>query len=233
MQNLNQHKNPEKLAERRRQARWMIRMCIELIRVMSAVGCNACWEHPLRASSWQLPEMEQLFKMLPYKCRVDGCCFGMKAIDTGQLIQKSWRIQCATQEQARRIAFTCQGNHEHATLEGSKRVNASSYYPIAMCRRWIKHLLKAPDMGTVAQAILAAAGKEDDDEGEMPKSTQPPPDKEEVERVRKLLLKLHRNAAHCNNRTLAQVLRDDGTPAWIVKMALDLDCEICRTHSRP
>jgi len=133
--------------------------------------------------------MEQLFKMLPFKCRVDGCCFGMKAVDTGELIQKSWRIQCATQEQARRIAFTCQGNHEHATLEGSKRVNASSYYPIAMRKRWAKHMMRAPSMATVAQALAAATGKESGLESETPQTTSKLPDKQEVERVRKLLLK--------------------------------------------
>ena len=85
MQNLSNGKRRDEaeFQEKRRQSRRMIRMVIELVKVMSDVGCKPAWEWPLRACSWQLPEMDKLYKLLPYSARVDGCCYGMRTIDTG------------------------------------------------------------------------------------------------------------------------------------------------------
>jgi hypothetical protein len=148
MQNLSNGKRRDEaeFQEKRRQSRRMIRMVIELVKVMSDVGCKPAWEWPLRACSWQLPEMDKLYKLLPYSARVDGCCYGMRTIDTKELVLKSWRIQCATQEQLLRIACKCQGNHTHAPIEGFNRTNATSYYPVAMAKRWMKGLMQPPDM---------------------------------------------------------------------------------------
>ncbi len=79
--------------------------------------------------------------MLPYKCRTDGCCFGMRTLDTNELVLKSWRIQCTTQEQAARLDMQCQGNHIHIPIEGGARVSATSYYPRAIAKRWARAVM--------------------------------------------------------------------------------------------
>ena len=102
-----------------------------------SVGTKVAWEHPLRASSWGLPELQELCKLLPHKVHTDGCAYGMRTYDTKELILKSWCIQTSTAEMASRLDMRCQKNHAHAVLEGSARVNATSYYPLRMVRRWV------------------------------------------------------------------------------------------------
>ena len=110
----------ERLFHKRKDAKRMIRLVLELVKVLVSYGCKIAWEQPLRASSWQLDEYQELYKMCPYSCRVDGCFYGMKTIDTNELVLKSWRFQCSTQEQCDRIKAKCQGNHTHAPIVGSK-----------------------------------------------------------------------------------------------------------------
>ena len=223
-----------KLGRQRKAARRMIRMVIELVRILISIGCNPAWEWPLRASSWSLPEMQELLELLPYRARPDGCSFGMRSIDTNELILKPWRVQCRTQEQANRINLPCQGNHTHVPIEGSRRTNATSYYPAEMAKRWVRGLLKQPNMKDVCNRLLAIDNEGDEtmDETENSEETKEPTS-EEKDRVQTLLAKIHRNAAHCSNRNLARVLKDDGAPAWIVKAAQNFKCEVCIAHSRP
>ena len=223
-----------KLGRQRKAARRMIRMVIELVRELISVGSSPAWEWPLRASSWTLPEMQELLSLLPHRARPDGCSFGMRSIDTNELILKSWRVQCRTQEQANRINIPCQGNHTHIPIEGSRRTNATSYYPIEMAKRWVRGLLKTPNMKDVCNRLMAIDkdGDETMDEGESSEGTQEPT-KEEVNRVQTLLAKIHRNSAHCSNRNLARVLKDDGAPPWVVKAAYNFKCDVCAANSRP
>ena len=226
-----------KLASQRKHARHMIRLTIELVEVMVEVGCDPAWEWPLRASSWKLPEMEKLLELLPHKSRPDGCAFNMRAVDRpDSFILKSWRVQCRTAEQADRINIQCQGNHIHIPLEGSVRVNASSYYPKQMAVRFIRPMLRPPDMKDVCRRLLAldcepvemtinAVGKE------TTESTEP--SKVEKDRIMVLLTKIHRNSAHCSNRNLARVLKDDGAPEWVIQLATDFKCDTCLCHTRP
>ena len=108
------------LRKQRKEARRMIRKAIDLVKFMIECDCNPCWEWPLRATSWGLDEVvNQLLKLLPFKSRPDGCAFGMKAVDVNELVLKSWRVQCRTEEQANRINIQCQGNHTHVPIEGS------------------------------------------------------------------------------------------------------------------
>ena len=217
-----------KLASQRKHARRIIRLVIEVVERMVECGCDPAWEWPLRASSWSLPEMERLFKLLPHKSRPDGCAFDMRAIDTGELLLKSWRIQTRTEEQARRINIQCQKNHEHAILEGSDRVNASAYYPKEMAKRWVRGMLKKPDMKDVCRRLMTidvAPVTNLDDSKE--------PTKAEKNTIQALLSKIHRSAAHWPSRNLARVLKDDGAPDWVIKAALDFKCDTCLCHSRP
>ena len=223
-----------KLGQQRKAARRMIRMVIELVRIMISIGCNPAWEWPLRASSWKLPEMQELLDLLPHRARPDGCSFGMRSIDTNELILKPWRVQCRTQEQANRINLPCQGNHTHVPIEGSRRTNATSYYPIEMARRWVRGLLKPPNMKDVCNRLMAIDNEGDETMDETEGSEgDTKPTTEEINRVQTLLAKIHRNSAHCSNRNLARVLKDDGAPPWIVKAAQNFKCDVCAANSRP
>ena len=131
----------------------MIKYMIVLVQILLGFGCLVAWEHPLRASSWQLPEVIELCKVMPFKVHTDGCCYNMRSIDTNELVLKSWRIQCTTAEQASRLDLRCQGNHVHTPLEGGDRVNATSYYPLPMVKRWVRGLMKPQSLQHIAASL--------------------------------------------------------------------------------
>ena len=66
------------------------------------------------------------------------------------------------------------------------------------------------------EAILAI-GKKDDLSLEK--------DKGLIDRINSMILKIHRNSAHCNAKTLARVLKEDGAPDCVVQRALNLKCD--------
>ena len=121
---------------RRADARRMIRMCIELVRT-SVCWNEGCLGAPFEGLILGPPRSSGALQALPDKVHTDGCAYGMKTYDTKELILKSWCIQTSTAEMASRLDMRCQKNHAHAVLEGSARVNATSYYPLRMVRRWV------------------------------------------------------------------------------------------------
>ena len=99
-----------------------------------------------------------------------------------------------------------------------------------MALRFVRGLLKKPDMKDVARRLGCVECLAVDLD---PERTESEPSKGEIERIMKLLTKVHCNSAHCSNRTLARVLHDDGAPQWVVKLAQDFKCDTCLAHSRP
>jgi hypothetical protein len=120
-ENFNVHRNPEKLAKQRKDSRRMMRLVTELTVLLLQQGAKVAFEYPLRASAWGLDEMQTICKHLPYCCKTDGCCYGMRTIDTDELVLKQRRIQCSHGDMPGRLPFRCQKTHKHATLEGHSK----------------------------------------------------------------------------------------------------------------
>ena len=53
------------------------------------------------------------------------------------------------------------------------------------------------------------------------------PSQAEVRRVKAKILQLHRASQHCHPRSLARMLKDAGKPPWMIRLALDLKCDVC------
>ena len=209
---------------------------VEIVHTLVEVGSKPVFEWPLRCSGWALPELQPILKVMPFKCRVDGCQYGMRTIDTNEVILKSWRIQCTTQEQACRIAKTCDGSHLHAPIEGGDRVNATSYYPLPMVKKWIHEMLKQPFPLESKNKLLCLHDTTDEHTvfAKLPKEDLSlDKDPKFLSRIDAMLHKIHRNSAHCHNRTLARVLKEDQAPDWIVQRALNFKCEECERHKLP
>ena len=228
LQNLNKHKHTEKFQKRLAEARRMIRLTIELVRVLIEVGCDVAWEHPLRARSWGLEEVINMCtKLVPHKSRTDGCCWGMRTVDTKELILKSWRIQCTTEEQAQRLNRTCQGNHIHAPIEGTARVSGTSYYPGAMARKWAKGVMRPKNFDTDRLFVMETSEDRSvlavERTSILRKTDDEPSKKGNIVKANELIARIHRNAGHCSNTTLARRLKDDGAPKWVVELASNPD----------
>ena len=60
-----------------------------------------------------------------------------------------------------------------------------------------------------------------------------PREKKLEDRTETMLMRIHRNAAHCSNKNLARTLKDDGAPDWVVHRAENLVCDHCQATARP
>ena len=48
-----------------------------------------------------------------------------------------------------------------------------------------------------------------------------------LERAKSMRHRLHRAAGHPSNRALIRLCKDRGLPDWMVRMAMDLKCQVC------
>ncbi len=117
------------------------------------------------------------------------------------------------------------------------RVNATSYYPLAMCKRWARGLLKAKrlDINQLVANLSQIESNQYLQEACVVKRVIASPKKDETETTDKefeksqeLLMRIHRKAANCSNSNLQQALRDDRAPQWVIDLAGDLKCEYCQ-----
>ena len=234
MQNMNQRtlEQIQRLNKKRSHSKRMIKLMVEIIQVLIEIGCKPVYEWPLRCSGWTLTEVQPILKALPYKSRVDGCQYDMRTVDTDELILKSWRIQCATLEQSCRITKTCSRDHNHAPIEGGDRVNATSYYPQRMVKKWVTEMMKQPFLQERREQLLSLQDYEHEIFG-IPQVLSEGKDKSLLDKIDAMIQKIHRNSAHCNVRTLARVLKEDNAPEWVIQRALQHKCEECERLKQP
>ena len=117
---------------------------------------------------------------------------------------------------------------------GSKAVSETAFYPKSMVdgiarlwkSQWQRNLQKSPK--EVYKTIMAIDDnvkherKETKGETELRKVP-----KEEIEKTKAMLHRLHRAAGHPNNRSLARLCQDRGLPPWVTQLALELRCQAC------
>ena len=91
------------------------------------------WEWPHLCSGWNVEALEKQGRSW-LAARIDGCRFGMRNAAGTEFIRKQWRVMTSDVVFAQEYKYKiCQGNHRHATIEGSE-TNRTSYYPVAMVR---------------------------------------------------------------------------------------------------
>ncbi|CAK9011886.1 Cytoplasmic dynein 1 heavy chain 1 [Durusdinium trenchii] len=202
------------------------------------------FEWPKHAiAGWNLPELQHFIKQYQkefgpiYFTQIDGCQHGMKSPD-GHLIQKSWLVMNNDPEFHDRCGRKCNQTHSHRPGGmigmGSKAVSETAFYPKSMVdgiarlwkSQWQRNLQKSPK--EVYKTIMAIDDnvkherKETKGETELRKVP-----KEEIEKTKAMLHRLHRAAGHPNNRSLARLCQDRGLPPWVTQLALELRCQAC------
>ena len=169
------------------------------------------------------------------------------------LIRKQWRVMSSddsfTHEFARK---TCQGNHTHATIEGSE-TNRTSYYPAAMVRSiahfWLRKKHQAQekvlaklewhesDQDLLAVTTSDQPGVKDSAEHQAQKVAEAkeaavkPTDKE-IQIFDHYLHKIHLASGNATSKNMARMLKDAGKLPWMIEMALLHRCDICE-QQRP
>lgn len=108
-----------------------MKFCVQLMREHMAAGRLFLLEHPARATSWELPELQDLaFSPGVYWTQADQCMFGLTAVSamgetmaamkpTG-ILSTAW---CLIDD----LAVTCDKQHAHQPLIGGRAAGAATY----------------------------------------------------------------------------------------------------------
>ena len=79
----------------------------------------------MRNGTWQLPYLRKLREQL-HEVRVDGCAYGLKNPETGNLLKKEWRIITSDPTLEASLGRLCQNRyvqrnqmHYHEEIEGT------------------------------------------------------------------------------------------------------------------
>ena len=262
LQNANQ-RNPNqihRLAEQRLHSRRLIKNCCKLVEVQRQegrrdagysepqrdTGRHAGGEHPLRATSWHLPEFREMLRLCGgERFTVHGCMHGLRNPQTGVQQLKSWGW--FTSLGAIRKALERKCTHppsSHEQIQGGRRAAQSATYPYLLCRRFAKALLKELYQGEakersrtpwISSSILVGDSEEVADSDQP--SAEPSEGVEEESKdptfiwdpeIKRKLTLVHRNLGHPNKQVLLRMLKDAGATAEVLRQAAHFDCPECR-----
>ena len=127
LQNLRKTSIPKEEMER---AKNCVRFCVEVAWYQQKKGRCFYLEHPLTASSWRMPEMEEL-RMAEYVHDVvlHMCRFGLKSTDSTSQgpVKKPTRVITNMESIAGYLNRQCTGDHRHVHLVSGKAKAAAEY----------------------------------------------------------------------------------------------------------
>ena len=114
-----------------------IEFLLEIYRHQMEQGRIFLHEHPLGATSWKLPKVEQLMRdNRVFTCAADQCMYGLTTrADKGKRMKakKPTRFLTNGAELAKELRKRCNKRHEHQHLIGG-RAAAAAKYPEGLCR---------------------------------------------------------------------------------------------------
>ena len=130
-----------KRSEGRKLSRKMLRVCLPvLLTVFEANGGHFYFEWPTLSQGWRVPELLDFQDRVRavggqvYRCRVDGCAYGLKSTRTGLPLRKKWTILTSDTAMHDRLGRLCPGCPLHTTIQGAETAK-SAFYPRAMAKK--------------------------------------------------------------------------------------------------
>ena len=233
IQNMNQNdpQQIERLRQKIRKSRKIVRGCIRLAREHVARGGQLVWEWPLNNAAWRFREVREFVKELYdqdclWSTRLDGCQVGVHAHDSGLPMLKPWSIQTTSHEMHVALSRRCKGDHQHAICQGHNRAFHSGHYPREMCEIIARVVLNADyQKGNVygVEHLLK----------ETPDEHQNPWDEKKFKEARELVRKLHVNFGHPTNKALMNCLKARGVDPRIIQLASEHRCDDCKEVHLP
>ena len=134
------------LATQRRRDRRTLGLAVEFIKfVLSQDDTTEIYlEMPTNNHGWKQAALLHLrewleLRMIPWLgCRMDGCVYGLRAGDQGDLVLKKWTVMTTDEKfhQSYR-AKVCHGNHNHSSANGID-YHTESCYPKRMVESWTR-----------------------------------------------------------------------------------------------
>lgn len=272
MQNANQRDDDQKqrLHEKRQKGRRILKNCRTVLEVqikeLGAQGGFADddgmheggFEQPLRATSWQEPDVKHMSKLRGGRFRVDGCQHGLVDERWKTLLLKSFGWLSTNSAIRKALGRTCNhGPHAHLPIEGS-RTAPSAAYPRLLCERFAKallsertrfeeikqHLMLIRDLPIFAGEVVgngnpeaegdnSGIGQGNRDSGQLgddPSGSSG--GKTNRDELLRMLRVVHSNLGHPSKEAMYRLLKQAGAPQRALDVAKEFDCEVCRQRGR-
>ena len=139
IQNLNKRTQEQRwrLRQKKRIGIQMASITLPILLAVVRKGGDFYFEWPSRCHGWNI-EVLQKFKTqvselgrTVWRCRVDGCAYGMRTKKGDRYLLKRWTILTSDELMFKYLCKKCPKQHPHATIQGGETAR-SAYYPVDM-----------------------------------------------------------------------------------------------------
>lgn len=209
--------------KKHRVAKKMIQRSVSLAREQVNRGGHFGWEWPTSNGGWHNRTLKEFFQALLVEgllhfANLDGCQVGVASQDTGNMLEKRWRIATASKHMAKMLHLQCPGNHDHGERMNHSQVQRPMYYPPKMCSLLSQVVLdpNVPPLHVSDELVLPAVATE-----------AAPLTEQELKRMQQAIRALHVRAGHPTNRALTTMLRARGVDRRMLHLASELQCDDC------
>ena len=240
LQRLNQ-KTPEQkqmLESKREYARREYSGGIEVATYGRRHGSQVHWELSECCEAWNLSCVQAFLSQLGLqKVTCNGCCVGLRAHDTGDLMCKGWSIATTNSSLLRHLHLPCQRNHKKVVCESGRPAQSAYYTPVFAKKKKVVEALREHETWSVLACELSETTCSEDplfcvepcetalvNDGEI--------SVEEKQRIMRLIRHIHCTTGHGSIATLVNSLKHRGVPERILNLAREFKCVICEERKR-
>ena len=139
MQNANRRTSLQRtrLMLARHHSRQCLSVCLPICEQVVEQGGHFYFEWPAHCHGWKVVELLRFIGALEgknhtlYRCRIDGCAYGLKNGTGTHFLRKPWLILTNDFTMYQTLNKRCPRNHPHVRI-GGQETSRSAYYPIAM-----------------------------------------------------------------------------------------------------
>eukprot|EP00435_Cladocopium_sp_Y103_P071048 s167_g36.t1 len=239
LQRLNQ-RTPEQcrqLEEKRAYARKEYRGAIDVAMFAAGLGTQIHWELSERCEAWKLPEICQFLETLALQTVVcNGCCVGLKAHDTGELMCKGWKIASKNPCVLRHLHLPCQKNHKKTVCESGRPQSTAYYTPVFVKK--VVEALRGQECWSLVASELSSDPQVPCKEVALPAVSSEPSEQVKVleprekDRILRMIQHIHSVSGHGSMDTLVKSLQKRGVPEHVLQLARNHQCPICAERKR-
>ena len=229
-------------AQRVARSRSFIRFCAKLFRIQTDAGRQAIFEHPTGAKTWTYPEIVSLCKkFFTVKCHM--CQYGLKLPESSNFIRKSTRL-LVSHEEMKSLERICPGKQDprhrchdvvagHSPTVGRISVFAGKYTP-----EFVRAVLRTvPSYSQIVSDHEVLQVMEDQVSeaawNEVLAARHVLQESKSDQELMPVLLRLHKNLGHPTSGDLIRILKHGQASEQALRLAKELKCEFCDSHSKP
>ena len=213
-----------KVQEKVRKSKRLAARAVHLMEMQVAEQRDVGQEWPRYNKAWQFKSIQNFWKhVTTYEAAVDGCAYGLRTEEG--LMKKPWRVKC-TSKNIWHLQRLCTCEEPHVPCEGGNRTRASALYPKAMCQQVARIVKKIHE--EQEQQVFAAQDSSDNDPECLKQFTD-----QELMRVARELMSLHKKLGHPSRQAFVKMLRDRGASSMVRTIASNMKCMDCEESLMP